>query len=372
MFRKIKGQEQTVELLRKAIENDRISQAYLFHGSDGVGKFMSALFFGMAVNCFALPDLRPCGVCASCHKFLHLEHPDFIHIFPTPNLNLSAEGEIKNPESFKQYQAYVQNKKEHPWKDFFFRENTEIRKENISLLIKRLELSIHEARYRIVIMEAADSMNIPTANAFLKTLEEPPPDTIIILITERLQMILPTILSRTQPIYFKPLARSVIESILNEQFEIDTATARRAARISAGNLKTAIRISADEQSISRDWAFDIFELADNGDDLGFISHWEKHKEHQNKDQLSDLLKYMRIIAGDLALLSLSGTADITNVDKLDFLSNIADKCSSISDRVHAYLLFLEDLNRKIEGNVNLNLVMINLFLQSKDLLNQLG
>lgn len=369
MFRKIKGQDHTIDLLRTAIVNERISQAYLFHGSDGVGKFMTALYFGMAVNCYAIPELKPCGVCASCHKFLMLEHPDLVYIFPTPNLNLNSEGEIKNAEIAKQYQAFLQNKINTPWQDFFFKESTEIRRESISLLIKRLELSIHEAKYRIVIVEEADQLNTQTANAFLKTLEEPPANTIIIQITERLPMLLPTILSRTQPIYFKPLSKAVIENILTTQFETSTTLARTAAKISAGNLKTAIRIASDSSSISREWAFELFELAVKRDELGFMALAERNRDYYTKDQVNDLLKYMRIIAGDLAMLSVDSTiTDITNVDKFSFLCDIAESCPSLDEKVHDYLLALEDLGRKINGNVNLNLVMINLFLQTKNLL----
>ncbi|MDY0151300.1 MAG: DNA polymerase III subunit delta' [Candidatus Cloacimonas sp.] len=365
MFRNIKGQDHTIDLLRKAIENRRISQAYLFHGSDGVGKFMTALYFGMAVNCYATSELKPCGVCASCHKFLMLEHPDLIYIFPTPNLELSTDGEIKKTDMLKQYQAYIQNKINTPWQDYFFKESTEIRKESITLLIKRLELSIHEANYRIVIIENADQLNLATANAFLKTLEEPPDNTVIMLITERLPMILPTILSRTQPVYFKPLSRGVVEEILTTKFEIANAIARTAARISAGNLKTAIRIASDSNSVSRDWAFELFRQAAKGDDLAFIALLEKNKELLNKDQLGDLLKYMRIIAGDLALLTISQTIEITNVDKLEMLAQISSSSPNLDDKLHDYLLFLEDLNRKLKGNVNQNLIMINLFINTK-------
>ena len=368
MFRKIKGQENTIELLQKAIEHDRIAHAYLFHGSDGVGKFMTALYFGMAVNCAAMEELKPCGICASCHKFLSLEHPDFLYVFPTPVLNLNAEGEIKNSDIAKQYQAYLQNKISTPWQEFFFKETTEIRKESISLLSKRLELSIHEARYRIVIIENADMMNIPTANAFLKTLEEPPANTIIILITERLQMILPTILSRTQPLYFKPLTRGVVESILINQFETSDAQARTASRISAGNLKTAIRIGSESVSPLRDWAFELIALAARGDELGFLNLMDKYKDRQKKDQLIELLKYMRIFVGDLAVLSTHQEADITNIDKTDTLKAMVKDNEEISGKSYDYLLWLEDLNRKIDGNVNLNLVMLNLFLKTKNLL----
>jgi DNA polymerase-3 subunit delta' len=296
---------------------------------------------------------------------LSLEHPDFVHVFPTPKLELNSDGEIKKEEVRKQYLAYIQNKLHSPWADFFFKDTTEIRKENIAMLIKRLELSIHEAEYRIVIIEDADQMNIPTANAFLKTLEEPPANTIIILITERLQMILPTILSRTQPIYFKPLSRGVIESILADQFDIPAATARTAARISAGNLKTAIRIASETISVSRDWAFEIVDMAARQDDLSFYTSLEKNRELRNKDRTEDVLKYMRIIAGDLALLSVADSDEVSNIDKLVFFAQICDTHPGIEDRAHEYLLYLEDLSRKIDGNVNLNLVMINLYYKTK-------
>jgi DNA polymerase-3 subunit delta' len=211
-------------------------------------------------------------------------------------------------------------------------------------------------------------MNQATANAFLKTLEEPPPNTIIMLITERLQMILPTLLSRTQPIFFRPLTRRVIEDILIDQFEIGETTAKTAAKISAGNLKTAIRIASESDSIIRNWAFDILDKADKQDDLGFGTLLDKYKEQQKKDQISDLLKYVRILAADITELVMNPESDITNVDRLEYLQNTANNSKLSEDKLYDFLLFLEDLNRKIQGNANLGLVMINLYIKLKNLL----
>lgn len=271
MFRKIKGQSQVIGLLQSAIEQERIAQAYLFHGSDGVGKFMTALYFGMALNCLSSSEYRPCGVCASCHKFLSFQHPDFIYLFPTVNLKLSSDGEIRDNEALKQYEAYLKNKIETPWQEFFFTGSTEIRKESMSQLIQRLELSIHEGQYRVVIIENADMMNTQTANAFLKTLEEPPHNTLIVMITERLPQLLPTIISRCQPVYFKPLSQRVIQDILFERFQVDSVLAKSAARISGGNLKTAIRIAQDSSSSSRDKAFDLIQMAAKKQDLEYLN-----------------------------------------------------------------------------------------------------
>ncbi|MCB5272314.1 MAG: DNA polymerase III subunit delta' [Candidatus Cloacimonetes bacterium] len=363
MFRKIKGQNQVIGLLQGAIEQERIAQAYLFHGGDGVGKFMTALYFGMAVNCLYSSEYRPCGVCTSCHKFLSFQHPDFIYLFPTVNLKLSSEGEIKDSDALKQYEAYIKNKTETPWQDYFFTGSTEIRKDSMSQLIQRLELSIHEGQYRVVIIENADMMNTQTANAFLKTLEEPPPRTLIVLITERLPQLLPTIISRCQPVYFKPLSQRVIQDILFESFQVDSVLAKNAARISGGNLKTAIRIAQDSSSSSRDKAFELIQMAAEKQDLEYLNQLKNRRD--SADAIRDLIAHMGIIANDLCVVHYC-QAEVTNLDKSEFLASLSHE--QIADRIPDYLLLLDDLNRKLEGNVNPTLIQINLFLATKNLL----
>ncbi len=363
MFRKIKGQNQVIGLLSSAIINNRISQAYLFHGGDGVGKFITALYFGMALNCLSSSEYRPCGVCASCRKFLALEHPDFHYLFPTTNLKLSPDGEIKEPEGLAQYSAYIQNKKDSPWAEFYFNGSTEIRKESITLLMKRLDLSIHEGEYRVVIIENADMMNTSTANAFLKTLEEPPDQTVIILITERLPQLLPTIVSRCQPVYFKPLSQAVIQEILFDQFAVDTVLAKSAARISGGNLKMAIRVAQDSSNTSRIKAFEMLDLAARDAGLEYLAMTTKGKE--SKDQVSDLISYLGIIVNDLAIVRYA-PGEITNLDKTELLCSLAD--DAVTERVPGFLLLLDDYNRKLGGNVNPGILQLNLFLSLRNLL----
>ena len=365
MFRRIKGQQQVVDLLSSAIKNNRISQAYLFHGSDGVGKFMTALYFGMALNCLSSSDYRPCGVCASCHKFLAFEHPDFIYLFPTINLKLSPDGEIKDNEALVQYNAYIQNKIESPWQDYYFSGSTEIRKESISLLIKRLELSIHEGKYRVVIIENADMMNNATANAFLKTLEEPPENTVIILITERLPQLLPTILSRCQPVYFKPLSQGVIRDILYERFSVDTVMAKSAARISGGNLKTAIRIAQDSTNTTRQRAFELLDLARRNASLDYLSSFAANQVVS--DALKDLIAYIGVIVNDLAIVPFA-PQEITNLDKVELLSELAHE--DLAEKIPDFLLLLDDYSHKLEGNVNAGLLQLNLYLALRNLLRQ--
>ncbi|MFC1898409.1 DNA polymerase III subunit delta', partial [Candidatus Cloacimonadota bacterium] len=110
MFKNILGQEKAISILTRAIENDKIANSYLFFGPDGVGKYTSALYFGMAINCHSKQKEMPCGICPSCKKFLSYTHPDSVYIFPSPKLDISVDGEIKSNKMLTEYEAYLENK----------------------------------------------------------------------------------------------------------------------------------------------------------------------------------------------------------------------------------------------------------------------
>ncbi|NLH92729.1 MAG: DNA polymerase III subunit delta' [Candidatus Cloacimonetes bacterium] len=371
MFRNIKGQAGALKILKLALENNRVAQAYLFHGSNGVGKFTTALYFGMALNCLSKSEFRPCGVCASCRKFMALDHPDLIYLFPTPNLGLNLDGEITKSEFIPEYAGYIRNKIETPWEDYQFSAKIMIRKESMSWLIKRLNLSSYEASHRICIIEDADMMNTETANAFLKTLEEPPESTVIILTTDNLAKLLPTIVSRCQPVHFQQVTPSVIEGILCEKFSVSPEMARTASHIANGSVKRAIHFAHNESSELRERAFEILEMAASGKDLAYFRSLQGLGKKFNAESAIEVLRYASLFAGDLNLV-LDAPEQMVNVDKKEFLLGTREKLADVdpaayTDRVINFVLLMEDYVRKLHGNVNLQLVMLNLFVELKKL-----
>ncbi|MCD4651742.1 MAG: DNA polymerase III subunit delta', partial [Candidatus Cloacimonetes bacterium] len=96
LFSKIRGQQKAIKILEHALETGKCAQSYLFYGPAGTGKFTTALYFGMALNCLDESEARPCGVCLSCRKLINFSHPDFIFVFPSPNLEMTPEGDVKN------------------------------------------------------------------------------------------------------------------------------------------------------------------------------------------------------------------------------------------------------------------------------------
>lgn len=367
MFRLIKGQDHALQILESAMNNDRVAQAYLFHGPSGVGKYTSALYFGMALNCQSQSKDRPCGQCSSCKRLLNLDHPDLIYLFPTPNFKMTPEGEIKDNASLQSYLGYIQNKIHSPWKEYRFNKAVELRLDNIRMLMNRLQLSNTDLAWRICIIENADMMNTATANAFLKTLEEPPPNTVMLLTTCRLPKILPTIISRCQSIYFKPLSRNTIQALLQDNHDFDLLASRTSARIAGGDFKAAFKLAEDSSLAIRELAFEVFGLAKEANELKYLKLLERIKESTNAESVRLLFDYLGFIANDLAMLNSNPDA-ITNIDKQSSLKSLCPQTDYLEDEVYAYLMQLEDFKIKVDGNVNLRLLLLNNFYALEELL----
>ena len=359
MFRKIRGQKRAISLLQRAIRTDKVASSYLFYGPDGVGKYTTALYFAMALNCNAEMEKRPCGVCVSCKKFLQFNHPDFIYIFPTPNLKMTIEGEI-SPDKIDEYQAFLENKKCTPWKEFFFSQHTEIRIDSIRLLEHRIHLSPNEGSYKTYLIEQADLMNVQASNAFLKTLEEPPENTVIILTSSKPNALLPTILSRCQKIPFSLVNRAEIEKELEETKFIKPIEAKMYARIANGNIEKALRLSDEGLLHSRDQALQLIQIAFDGADYKFLEFMKPYCSSKAKNLLSEIFSQLIMWFADLAFLE-NDSEQIANLDKTDLL----EKCFNRNPRIENYLeditKFLEEMQKKLDGHVHPQLIITELY-----------
>ncbi len=367
MINKIKGQDKIIASLIRAIESDKVGQSYLFYGPSGVGKLTTAFYFIMAINCTNREEGTPCGKCNSCRKFMTLSHPDLIYLFPTPNLKMTEDGEIKETKYQKEYEAYLQNKIENPWKDYVFSASSEIRIGAIRWVQNRLSLSKNEASKRICIIEDADRMNINTANAFLKTLEEPPPDTVIILTTSKPNSLLPTILSRCQRVAFNNLTNSTVEQILQENFTLDLVRSKTYARISYGNAEKAIQLISEDIDSGRHVALKLVKYALDNLDLEFLGYLTQLKEVKQKKQLQNIYSNIILFLMDI-IYRRENPNLVINVDSQDLLSKIEDRKFITSLEIYSFIDDSKELQRMIELNVNNNLILTFLYNHLKKIL----
>ncbi len=360
MFKKIHGQDKAIELLERAITSHRVAQAYLFSGPKGVGKFTTALYFGMALNCLNEQKRRPCGECASCRKFLHYNHLDFLYLFPTPNMDFKEDGSFGNNKFIKEYEAFIDNKKRSPWQEFFFSVNSEIRRDAIRVVQYKMSMANNEAKYRICIIEDADLMNNNTANAFLKTLEEPPDNTVIILTTTQPERLLPTITSRCQQIKFNPVRRQIIQEHLMKEFGADPTIASSVAKLVNGNLELAINLLENSDSDARDFALKLVKCCANADDVEFLHIVNEFKTGRNPKFLVEFISNLSILLNDVVMLR-NHPEEIVMPDSVETYKAFYKQNSMIDEALIDYIPELESMSKSARGKVNPQLIVTEIY-----------
>ncbi|GAB4300809.1 MAG: hypothetical protein Kow0090_16330 [Myxococcota bacterium] len=189
------GQNGALEVLSSTLRSKRLSGAYLFVGPPGVGKFTTARLIAAALLCRS-GKFPPCGECISCRKVEHLNHPDVIYLEPR-----GAEIRIDD-----------------------------VRETNRLLLLKPFE-----SDYKVAIVDSAEKFRREAANAMLKTLEEPPTNTVIILVAASTAALLPTIVSRSQIIRFNALDDETLAAWLKKKRNLTEDDARFLAKLASGS-----------------------------------------------------------------------------------------------------------------------------------------
>lgn len=207
------GHEWAVALLSGAIANGRVGHAYLITGPEQVGKTTLARTFAQALNCEAAAAERPCGHCRTCRLIAAGHHPDLHIVEP----EVSARG------------------------------TPSIKIETIRDLQHDLSLSTHEARHRVAILTRFEAANPNAANAFLKTLEEPPPGVVLLLTASDADALLPTIASRCRTIALRPLDTGLVEESLMVRWGVAPDEAELLSHLADGRLGWAVDAAAHPQ-----------------------------------------------------------------------------------------------------------------------------
>lgn len=211
-FAGIIGHERPVSILKRALSNNRLAHAYLFAGTQGIGKKLTALALAASVNCRDASPGGGCGACSSCRKVASGSHPD-VHL-------LVSDGEDIKIDQIRQIQS-------------------------------DLSLKPFEGSKKTLIIDGAERMNTASANAFLKTLEEPPGDALIILVTAQPHGLLPTIRSRCQEVRFLPLSRRALARDLAERRGLSGEDAWFLAALAQGSMGRGLEMDIEQERTAR-------------------------------------------------------------------------------------------------------------------------
>lgn len=324
-WQNIIGHEWAVELLAKAMEYGRIGHAYLLTGPEQIGKTTLARTFAQALNCTA-DGSKPCGMCRSCTLIAADRHPDVRLVLP----EVSGRGKMT------------------------------LKIDAIRSLQQQLSLATYEAKYKVAILKRFDSATDGAANAFLKTLEEPPTKVILILTANDSDTLLPTINSRCRTVGLRPLSTSLIAHSLQTRWQVPADKADLLAHLADGRLGWAVQAAKDASPLKeRGENLSHLYAALGGNRAARFDLADKltRKPELLPDTLRTWLSWWR----DVLFLAQNGrNLTLTNVDERPKLTEFAPKITA-----EKALLCLQQTNQAIwqlERNANTRLVLENLFL----------
>jgi len=312
-FDSIIGQRRAIGLLTRMVEKDRVPHALLLTGIDGIGKQTAAKAMAMAMNCLTPRGALACRECASCRKMLSGNHPDLIIVEPS---------------------------------------GVFIKIDQIRTLQKRLMFAPIQGGRRSVIVNDAHTMNAEASNAMLKTLEEPPDNTHLVLTAQQTSDLLPTIVSRCQHVGFEPLSPESIAQRLCETEGVDEGTAGIIALMARGSLGKALCVDSGQWMA---WRKDLIERVN---DLSHASVQTLFGFAQSlardKDRLDDALEVIMVWFRDL-MMSKFHPEKILNQDWVEEIQRKAEKCT-VEDLL-AKIMTVSSIQRAISGNVNRRLAL---------------
>ena len=324
-FRDIIGQEATAAMLLRNIANGRVAHTYLFHGPLGVGVEEGAVAFAQALLCGApLPDGDACGQCRHCRRIMPTReapdgnHPDVMHL-------RVGVGE----DSAKSRITIAQ----------------------VRRIQERLAFAPLEGRYKVVLVHDAETMmagRSESANAFLKTLEEPPDKTVIVLLASSATALLDTIRSRSRLVAFLPLPLPMIEEHLTRQLTLPPAQIKLIARLSGGSLGRAMELARDEVISRRTTLLDLW-LSGADDPVSAAAGLEREfnrEKGQSRTQAKDFTDVLYTLYRDALAVSagLSGGEGLplVNADLKDRLAALARPGNDAITRFMDFLLKRQD------------------------------
>jgi len=246
-WRRTVGQDRIKGSFSRSVANGQIGHAYLFAGKSGVGKFSLALELALYFLCESTQ--KPCYECAGCRKVLAHSHQDFRYLFP---LNFSTEHKVKG-NAQKLSDAgwdYIAEEMKKRLRDPYYAlaPGGSISVEWIRDMNQAISRGASGSGWTVVIIDGIDTLRAESANAMLKTLEEPPANTIMILLTESVHGVLPTIKSRCQIHRFGSIEPEHLAAELNRRFPDRGEDIPRITSLSYGSLGTAIALMDHDET----------------------------------------------------------------------------------------------------------------------------
>jgi DNA polymerase III subunit delta' len=315
-FHDIYGHEKQIEIVQKAMTQQRTGHAYLFSGIPAVGKQTLAREFVKALNCEKEDTIHDsCGECSSCRKIQRAIHPDVFFV--------EADGQFIRIDAIREIQ-------------------------------EQMKCKPLESRRRVFVIDDADKMNDQAANALLKILEEPSPSNILILVAARPYAMPSTIISRCQHIRFNPLRFDTVAKFLIDRIGMENQQALLLAGLSGGSIGRAMELNEDGIVAYRMELLTLLSVTRRNDPFSLINF--ASFLGQGKKEIRQGLNILNTIFRDALVLKETQKKEmLVNQDNSSFISTQATRLSG--GQILQNIALVERAGDIIEQNVNKSLTL---------------
>ena len=365
-FKDIIGQESSLRMLRSAVAEGRIPHAQLICGSEGTGKLAIAIAYARYLCCTHRNGEDACGECPSCKKFDKLAHPDLHFTYPIYKKD-SNKAPLSDDFVDKWRQAVAENPymSLNQWMDHIGTENQQglIYASQSEEIIRKLTLKSSERSYKVMIIWMAEKMNIECSNKLLKMIEEPPTQTIFLLVAENPDLLLPTIQSRVQRLTLRPIEEDIVARALSERYGLADADARQIAHASAGSWLHAVEtIHLGNRSKEHIELFMTLMRKSYARDLKGMRQWADTVAGMGREPQKNFLIYcQRMIRESFICNFHRPEINYMNADETTFTSRFAPFVNE--KNIFGIMEELSEAQRHIEQNVNAKMVFFDLALK---------
>jgi DNA polymerase-3 subunit delta' len=361
-FKSIIGQEKLKQQLRDSAKSGIVPHAQLICGQAGSGIFPLALAYARYLNCSDRSETDACGKCPSCLKYNGLVHPDLHFIFPM----------VSNKERKKQIcDDYMPEWREFLSAHTYFDLNmwlNQMNAENKQALIyakesndilHKVSMKIYEAAYRVLIIWYPERMHLTCANKLLKIIEEPPMNTVILMVSEEPENMLGTILSRSQRLNVGPIGMDALAAAIESQFDVEKDNALEFAHLSHGDYLQAVDTinRSDENKfflnqfmriMRNSWARNVKEMKNLAEEMAAIGR-ERQKNFlvycQRLIRENFMYRFqaqeMNYMNREEGAFSVRFAAFINERNVFDFISELFDAERHIAQNGNAKMIFFD-------------------------------
>ena len=378
-FSDIIGQEELKARLVRALDAGRVSHAQLFTGIAGAGTLPLAVACAQYLNCRHRRDGDSCGECPDCRQTAALAHPDLHLVFPV-NKQGKKSGEVVRSDDFlplfrEQFAAtggYFTSAEWYELLDLGKTLKGLISAKEADEIIRKLSFKSYSGGYKIMLVWLPETMNDEAANKILKILEEPWERTVFLLVSERPDFLLPTIISRTQEVAVPRLAPEVLE---REALAAGCgeAHAHSAARLACGDLIALRRLAAGEDDGRRSENFDLFRqlmrLSYNDRHLELVT-WAEDTARLSREQQREFLRDAARLLRESYVIH-AGLGEISYLwgDEAEFCTKFAPFIGN--QNVEPILAQIESAAAQIAQNGNPTVVFTHFALTVSKMINRL-